>query len=137
MAALEADRSGWVVIEPVVEAEALDAAPRTGGLFSGRGPAVPELSWVPGRVGRRGPGPVSVGVRHASGPRLKQRLADEGHPVPHTWTVVDDNPRRGFVAQLPDGADPALVLDWLLTVAESVTAVPLTGRWQAVVHRYV
>ena len=137
MVALAADRSGWLVFDPQVEADDLAHAPRTGGFFSGRGPAVPELSWVPAQPGRRGTSPISIGVRHASGPKLVARLADDGHAVPSGWDVVDDSPRRGLVARLPDPVDQGVVLDWLLRTAELVTVVPLTGRWKASEHRYV
>jgi hypothetical protein len=134
---LAADRSGWLVIDPEVEAGDLAEAPQTGGIFSGRGPAVPELSWVPGRPGRRGTPPISVGVRHATGPKLVDRLAGYGHPVPDDWDVIDDSPKRGLVARLPDAVDHGEVLAWLLRAGEAVTAVPLTGRWRASEHRYV
>lgn len=134
---LAADRSGWIVVDPEVEADDLAAAPRTGGLFSGRGPAVPEISWVPGRPGRRGTPPISVGLLHASGPKLVRRLAEADHPIPPDWDLVSDSPRRGLVIRLPDGADQWAVLVWLLGAAELVTAVPLTGRWRASVHRYL
>ena len=134
---LAGDRSGWLVLEPEVDLEDPSEVPRTGGLFSGRGPAVPELSWVPGRPGRRGTPPISVGIRHASGPKLVDRLAEQAHVVPSDWEVVDDSPKRGLVARLPPAADQADVLAWLLRAGELVSLVPLTGRWRASVHRYV
>lgn len=137
MTALAEDRSGWLVIDPEVEADDVAEAPQTGGIFSGRGPAVPELSWVPGRPGRRGTPPISIGVRHATGPKLVDRLARYGHPLPSDWEKVDDSPKRGLVARLPDDADQGDVLAWLLRAGEAVTAVPLTGRWRASVHQYV
>lgn len=137
MADLAASRAGWLILDPQVEADDLARAPRTGGLFSGRGPAVPELSWVPGRPGRRGTPPISVGLRHASGPKLVDRLAADHHPLPGDWDVVDDSPRRGLVAKLPDGANQSMVLAWLLRAAELATVVPLTGRWRASEHHYV
>jgi len=72
MVALAADRSGWLVIDPQVEADDLARAPRTGGIFSGRGPAVPELSWVPGRPGRRGTPPGLICTWDMS-PRMKSK----------------------------------------------------------------
>ena len=134
---LAAERSGWIVIGPEVEAEDLAEAPRTGGVFSGRGPAVPEISWVPGRPGRRGTPPISVGVRHATGPKFIDRLARYDHAVPENWDVVDDSPKRGLVARLPDEVDHREVLSWLLRAAEAATAVPLTGQWRAAEHHYV
>lgn len=137
MRSLASDRTGWIVLDPEVVADDLEHAPRTGGLFSGRGPAVPELSWVPGRPGRRGTPPVSVGVRHATGPKVVDRLAGYEHPVPAGWVVRDDSPKRGFVAELPDGVDQGDVLAWLLRAGEALTAVRLTGGWRASVHAYV
>jgi hypothetical protein len=134
---LASDRTGWIVLDPEVEADDLEHAPRTGGLFSGRGPAVPELSWVPGRPGRRGTPPVSVGIRHATGPKVVDRLARYEHPVPTGWVVRDDSPKRGLVAELPGEADQGDVLAWLLRAAEALTAVPLTGAWRASVHTFV
>jgi hypothetical protein len=137
MVRLAADRSGWVVLDPEIDADDLADAPQTGGVFSGRGPAVPELSWVPGRPGRRGRPPVSIGLRHATGPKVVERLARYEHAVPGDWLVKDDSPKRGLVAELPDDVDQAAVLQWLLRAAEAVTAVPLTGQWRGSVHRYV
>jgi hypothetical protein len=78
-----------------------------------------------------------VGVRHATGPKLVDRLAGYDHPVPEAWDVVDDSPKRGLVAHLPDPVDHGEVLAWLLRTGEAVTAVPLTGEWRASEHRYV
>ena len=137
MQTLAADRTGWVVLDPEAEADDLEHLPRTGGLFSGRGPGVPEISWVPGRPGRRGTAPISVGLRHATGPKVVDRLARYEHPVPTAWVVRDDSPKRGFVAELPEGVDQGEVLAWLLRAAEALTAVRLTGAWRASVHTYV
>jgi hypothetical protein len=126
--------SGWLVLDAAVMSDDVPPAPPFGGIFSGRGPVVPEVSWVPGEAGRRRPEPLSVGIRHAAGPKAVRRLAEAGHPVPEGWRVVQDNPRRGLVIQLPPGADHAEVLRWLLDAAGVLTTVPLTGNWRARIH---
>jgi hypothetical protein len=129
-----ADGGGWVILDPLVDDEDVPPAPPFGGIFSGKGPAVPEVSWVPGEPGRRRPEPLSAGIRHAGGPRAVGRLREAGHPVPDGWRVLQDNPRRGLVLELPEGTDHGQVLSWLLAAAGLLTEVPLTGRWRATVH---
>jgi len=130
MAAL-ADGSGWIVLDAAVMSE--DAPPPSllGGLFSGRGPEAPEASWVPGEPGRRRPEPLSVGIRHAAGPKAVRLLAGAGVAVPAGWRVVQDNPRRGLVIQVPATAPHAEVLRWLLDAGTALATIPRTGRWRA------
>jgi hypothetical protein len=54
--------------------------------------------------------------------------------VPDGWYVIQDNPRRGFVAQVPDTVPDADVLDWLLRAAAVLAAVPLSGDWRVMIH---
>jgi hypothetical protein len=131
-----ADGSGWIVFDAAVDEQDLPPPPGLAGIFTAKGPEVPELSWVPGERGGRRPEPLAVGIRHAAGPKAKQTLADAGHPVPDGWYVVQDNPRRGLVVQVPDTVAHADVLDWLLRAADVLSTVPLTGDWRARVwHR--
>ena len=126
--------SGWMVLDAAVAEDDLPPPASFGGLFAGRGPAVPELSWVPGEPGGRRREPLSVGIRHAAGPKAKLRLADAGVPVPEGWYVIQDSPRRGLVAQVPDTSTDAEVLDWLLRAAAVLATVPLSGDWRARIH---
>ncbi len=131
-----ADGSGWIVADPAVQLDDEVVLPTPlGALLGAKGPPAPELSWVPGERGGRRPEPISVGIRHASGPKTRRRLAEAGCPVPPGWVVVQDNPRRGLVAQVPDTEAHATVLDWLLRAAAELTVVTLTGDWRARVHR--
>jgi hypothetical protein len=129
-----ADGSGWLVLHAAVEDDDLPPPPAFAGLFSAKGPDVPELSWVPGERGRR-PQPLAVGIRHGAGPKAKRTLAEQGHAVPDDWFVVQDNPRRGLVANVPDTAAHADVLDWLLKAAAILANAPLSGDWRARIHR--
>jgi hypothetical protein len=132
--AVLADGSGWMILDAAVAEEDVTPPAAFAGLFSAKGPDVPELSWVPGAPGGRRAEPLAVGIRHASGPKAKLRLADAGHPVPEGWYVIQDNPRRGLVAQVPDTEAHAMVLDWLLGAAAVLTKLPLTGTWRARIH---
>lgn len=131
-----ADGSGWIILDPKVH---LDADTRLsspiGSFLAAKGPPAPELSWVPGERGARRPEPLAVGIRHAGGPKAKDRLAGAGCGVPEGWRVVQDNPRRGLVVQVPETAAHTTVLDWLLRAAAELTTVDLTGTWRARIHR--
>ena len=61
-------------------------------------------------------------------------MAEAGVPVPDGSYVIQDNPRRGFVAQVPDTVPDADVLDWLLRAAAVLAAVPLSGDWRVMIH---
>jgi hypothetical protein len=130
------DGGGWVNIAPLVdEADLPPLRSPLAALVAARGPEVPLATWVPGREGRRGRVPASVGLQHAAGPRAAALLADRGVPVPAGWRVVQDHPRRGLAAELPEGVAPEDVVGWLLAAATALSAVPLSGWWQATVHR--
>ncbi len=126
-----ADGSGWIVFDAAVDEDDLPPPPGLAGIFSAKGPDVPELSWVPGERGGRRVEPLSVGIRHGAGPKAERRLAEAGHPVPDGWYVVQDNPRRGLVAQVPETEGHADVLAWLLGAAAVLANVPLAGGWRA------
>lgn len=130
-----AGSGGWLNIEPGVDERDLPP-PRSplAALVGARGPDVPLATWVPARTGRRRRRPAAVGVQHAAGPRAARLLADRGVPVPPGWRVVQDHPRRGLAAEVPDGTAPEDVIAWLVAATEALSTVPLTGTWRAVVH---
>jgi hypothetical protein len=129
-----ADGSGWMVLDAAVDEDDLPPPPAFAGIFSAKGPDVPEVSWVPGAPGGRRVEPLSIGIRHGAGPKVKASLAEAGHPVPEGWYVVQDNPRRGLVAQVPATETNADVLDWLLRAAAILANVPLSGTWRARIY---
>jgi hypothetical protein len=135
MAGLTTAASGWVNIRPVIEAEHEPPPPGPLSIFGGSVHKVPTGTWMPGKVERSGSiGASRIGLQHAGGPRVVARLRDLGLPLPEGWRVLQDHPRRGLVAKLPegtDGADDAEVLDWLIRAAGILCTVPATGRWHA------
>lgn len=125
---------GWVNLQPGVREEDV---PETGvitGLIGGAGPDVPVCTWVAGRSARHGPEPDSLGLQHATGPKVVGRLASLGCPLPAGWRWVQDHPRRGLVVRPPPATPPGDMLDWLLRAGTLVSTVPLTGEWLASVY---
>ncbi|HEX4217848.1 MAG TPA: hypothetical protein VHZ02_05750 [Acidimicrobiales bacterium] len=132
MAAVTAAGSGWINIRPIIEAEHEPPPPGPLSIFGGSIHKVPTVTWMPGKVERSGSiAATRIGLQHSGGPRLAAQLRDLGLPLPEGWRVVQDHPRRGLVVKLPDGADDAGVLDWLIRAAGTLCAVPQTGRWRA------
>lgn len=134
MARVAEDLDGWVTFEPLFDEEALPPVRASWlDVFSGRGPALPDASWVPGE--RRGDkvSPLSVGLRHPSGGRARQRLDEVGLSPPEGWRQVQDHPKRGLVLEARPGATPdaGATLEWMLAALGALTPLPLTGLWRA------
>jgi hypothetical protein len=137
LGALALERDGWVNLHPLVPPEDV---PRNSlgllGWVQAKGPAVPEATWVPGPVSRRGQQqPDSVGLQHNGGPKARLRLADEGVPIPDGWRVRADHPRRGLVLEVPSGTDPQLIVSWLLRAARALSTITLPDAWVAAFHK--
>jgi hypothetical protein len=131
-----APRAGWLIVEPVLDHVDVPPPPgMLGGLFSGRGPAVPSCAWVPGERSRGGAEHVALGIEHGSGPKAAARLADAGLALPAGWVVLQDNARRGLVVAASTGDPHDDVLGWLLAAGNTLSTVPLRGQWRAQVYR--
>jgi hypothetical protein len=135
MAAQAEAHRGWINFEPEINTDDLPP-PRSGlaGLLSGRGPDVPVTTWTPGEARKGRPEPPSVGIQHAAGPGAAGRLEAARRPVPKGWVVVQDHSRRGLVVAVPPAVDHLEVLDWLLSAAGVLSAVPLGRRWRAAIY---
>lgn len=135
MAALADDRSGWVNLAPRVDPELV---PSRGGLaaaFSARGPIVPLATWVPGRAGKRGTDPSSLGVQHPLGTRAAPTLRELGISTPEGYRLVSDNPKRGLVLESDEPGRLTDVLDWMIRVTGGTCPVEFDGWWVAGVVR--
>ncbi len=131
----EAAGSGWVNLRPVIAEEDLPEPPGFFAIFGNSAHRVPTGTWVAGKRLPDGTAKRStVGLQHSTGPRVARRLAELGLPLPEGWTVVQDHPRRGLVAKLPEGASSLVTVEWLVRAGTVVCAVPVTGRWSADVH---
>jgi hypothetical protein len=135
MASIQASGTGWINIEPVIEVENEPPEPGPFAFLGGSTHKVPVVTWMPAkRHENKATKLTTVGLQHASGPRVAWRLRDLGLPMPEGWRVTQDHPRRGLVAEVPADADNQAVVDWLLAAAAAVCQVPSTGRWEAAVH---
>ncbi len=135
MAEVVAKGTGWINVQPVIEEEHEPPPPGPFAFLGGSTHHVPTITWMPGKRAANGTvKPTTVGLQHASGPRVAWRLRDLGCALPDGWRVTQDHPRRGLVAQVPAGSDNGEVIDWLLRAASLVCQVPATGRWTASVH---
>jgi hypothetical protein len=135
MAAIQASGSGWINFEPVIEAVHEPPEPGPFAFLGGSTHKVPVITWMPAKHHEsKAPKSTTVGLQHASGPRVAGRLRDLGFPFPEGWRVTQDHPRRGLVVEVPAHADNQVVVGWLMAAAEAVCQVPSTGRWEASVH---
>jgi hypothetical protein len=135
MAEVVASGTGWINVRPVIDEEHEPPPPGPFAFLGGSTHHVPTITWMPGKRAANGTvKPTTVGLQHASGPRVAWRLRDLGCPLPEGWRVTQDHPRRGLVATVPADADNGEVIDWLLRAATLVSTVPATGRWTAAVH---
>jgi hypothetical protein len=136
MNALAAAHDGWINLHPQVRPE--DEPPPQSGLstllLAGAVHDVPVCTWVAGTVTRHGLQPDSIGIQHAAGARVMNRLTAAGQALPAGWRLVQDHPRRGLVVAPAPGADNSEVLVWILEAGMVLSAIRLTGSWHAEVR---
>lgn len=128
--------AGWMNIQPVIDpADVPNPRSQLGRVFSARGPDIQLCSWVPGSLDERGGGePTSIGLQHCAGMKALPRLREFGLDLPAGSRLLTDHPRRGLVVILPDDADVAEVLDWLLRAAVVLTPFELPFEWRAAIY---
>ena len=134
IAQLDASHVGWLNIQPAVFEEDVRPLPSLLTMFGRRSPQLTLGTWTASEESRRGLTHETVGVQHSRPQRLRAVLAEHGLSVPDDWQVIQDTPRRGFVARLPAEPDHAKMLTWLLDATVAVSPVETTGRWRAMVH---
>jgi hypothetical protein len=130
-----ARHAGWINFQPGVRDEDMPPGPTAIGMFFATSlHEVPVCTWVPGKPGRKGEVPDTIGIEHATGPKALARLAAENVALPELWRWEQDSPRRGLVVRPPLGTPHEDVLSWLLRAGTLLTTVPLTGEWLATIY---
>ena len=102
-------------------------------LFTAKGPPIPLGTWVPGHHHRDKWQPASVGLQHAGGRYAAKLLEERGVTEPDGWNRRQDHIKRGLVYELPEGQDPRVAVEFLLDAMSQLAALPLSGRWLAIV----
>lgn len=119
------DQQEWVTISPWVDVEEVPRVHPFARLFSGRGPKIPEVTWVPAAEEQL----AEVGVLHALGPHALPRLRDDGFQPPAGWTPTQDHSRRGILFTLPPGTDGRAIVNVAMVLCVHLAAVPIDDRW--------
>lgn len=127
--------TGWINLGPIVDEEHEPPGPGPFAFLGGSTHVIPIVTWMPGKLLPDGRAKqTTVGLQHATGPRVARRLRDLGLPLPAEWRMTQDHPRHGLVALVPAEAEDRSVMEWLLQAATATCGVPTTGRWRATVH---
>jgi hypothetical protein len=135
MADLFAAQHGWINLYPGIHPDDEPPEPTiVGRLFSGNGPPVPVCTWVAPQPSQKPPHP-ELGILHKSGPKAVRKLEAAGITVPSYWKVLADHPKRGLVIAIHPETPHEEVLEWVMRAGAALTRIPLTGSWQAAIHR--
>ncbi len=128
-------RHGWINLYPeATEHQDPEIEPGSPSLlasmFKSRASLVPMGTWV----AATDKDPASVGLSHGLRQKVAPRLREAGVFAPDGWKLVQDNPRRGLVVQLPEPTTSDEVLHWLMSAIDALSPVGITGHWLAEIH---
>ena len=135
MARLTRAEDGWINLVPKITDN--DERPTSLGffaLFGGGAIGVTMCTWIPGKHSRRGFIKPSLGITHVTGHRVFAELHALAVPVPETWLVEQDHPRRGLVLRVPSDEPHEHVLVWALRAVDALSAPRAVRRWRADVY---
>ena len=134
MARLGSAEDGWINLTPRTSDD--DDRPtslRFFTLLSGGSTGDTMCTWIPGSHNRRGLVQPTLGIAHITGHRVFAELPLLDVPIPQTWIVEQDHPRRGLILRLPFDESSEQVLIWALRAAGALLALPIR-RWRADVY---
>ncbi|MGA3354235.1 MAG: hypothetical protein ABSD85_13780 [Acidimicrobiales bacterium] len=135
MARLAGAADGWINLVPKLTDD--EERPTSLGffaLFGGGSSGVTMCTWIPGSHNHRGPVRPSLGISHVTGHRAARELYLLAIPIPQTWLVEQDHPRRGLVLRLPYDEPHERVLVWALQAAGVLSARGPIERWRADIY---
>lgn len=135
MAQLASTEDGWINLIPKIN----DNGERPTSLafftlFSGGGGGVTMCTWVPGSHSRRRVIRPRLGIAHGTGHRVFAELRSLAVPIPKSWFVEQDHPRRGLVLQVPSDESHEQALGWALRAVNVLTAPGPISRWRADIY---
>jgi hypothetical protein len=135
MARLAGAEDGWINLIPRITDD--DERPASLGffaLFGGGGIGVTMCTWIPGSQDHRGRIQASLGITHVTGQRAAARLDSLAVPIPETWLVEQDHPRRGLILRVPSDEPHEQVLVWALRAVGALSIPLRIRRWQADIY---
>lgn len=139
MTRLTAAEDGWINLVPRLsdDDDDDDERPTSLGFFAllgGGAIGITMGTWIPpSHHPRRGLVWPSLGISQVTGRRAVAELNSLALPVPETWRIEQDHPRRGLILRLPPGEAPEKVLAWALRAVALCTYRPI-ATWRADVH---
>jgi hypothetical protein len=126
---------GWINVVPKMNED--DERPTSLGfftLFGGGGLGVTMCTWIPAPGSERDSMHTSLGITHLTGQRAFARLTSLGVPVPPTWVVEQDHPRRGLVIRVPAEEPHDEVLTWAMRATAALSAPLRITGWRADIY---
>jgi hypothetical protein len=135
MSRLADAEDGWINLIPKITD--VEEKPTSLGFFTligGGGTGVTMCTWIPGSHDQGDHDRTSLGITHVTGRRAAAELVALGHPIPESWLVEQDHPRRGLVLTIPSGEPHEKVLSWALRAVGALSAPRQIARWRADVY---
>ena len=135
MARLADAQDGWINLIPRIADN--DERPTSLGFFAllgGGAIGVTMCTWVPGNHNRRGFVNPSLGIAHVTRRRVFAELHSLAVPIPETWLVEQDHPRRGLVLRVPSDEPHEQVLVWALRAISALIAPGPIKKWRADIY---
>lgn len=123
---------GWVNLRPDF-GDNTPPAPKPS-WFSGRGPILPLVSFVPGKTTRDTTHdgttrPTMLGLEHGAGPKAVPKLREAGLAPDPAWRLRQDHGRRGIVVEVPSTSPTEPLLRWALAAAGVLCTLHLPSSW--------
>jgi len=126
---------GWINLIPRITDD--DERPTYLGffaMFGGGGMGVTMCTWIPAGQEHRGHVLASLGITHGTGQRAAAKLDSLAVPIPETWRVEQDHPRRGLILRVPSDEPHEQVLVWALQAVGVLSAPRDIRRWRADIY---
>ena len=126
---------GWINVIPHIAD--YDDKPTSLGfltLLSGGGARITMCTWIPGCHDRQGRTWTSLGISQLTGRRAVPELYSLSAPIPQTWLVEQDHPRRGLVLRVPPADPHGQVMAWALRAVSVLNGPGPIARWRADVY---
>jgi hypothetical protein len=134
MARLSGAGDGWINLVPKMTED--DDRPTSLGFLAlfGGSTGITMCTWIPAGDDKRARNQATLGISHMTGRRAVAELGSLAIPVPETWFVEQDHPRRGLILRVPSDEPHEPVLVWALRAVTALSAPRPVRRWRADIY---